>query len=293
MSDRYLIINADDYGICRETNEAIEQLFREGRITSTTVMVPGKESQAAIAHAHDNNIKMGLHATLNSDFAKEPWKSTAANKEVSTLLNADGCFHTDLKCFYENAREQEVALELQSQYQFIEACGYKPTHMDSHCGTLYGLTGRPFMKEAFELCVKYKLPFRFPRSNHYIKVLFHGNIPPVIEEAHKNILKYADFYGVSLPDDIITNPFSVQDISCYKQLKNFYLESIRHIKDGITEVFLHPSKENSVFMSYSPEWKKRIWEYQFLMEDDLQNMLQQEDITLVSWNNAPFEKFMA
>lgn len=36
MSGRFLIINADDFGVCMETNEAIERLFNEGRRTAFT-----------------------------------------------------------------------------------------------------------------------------------------------------------------------------------------------------------------------------------------------------------------
>ncbi len=36
--ERYLIINADDYGMSQSTNQAIEHLFNEGFITSTTLM---------------------------------------------------------------------------------------------------------------------------------------------------------------------------------------------------------------------------------------------------------------
>ena len=40
MSDeRFLIINADDYGLCHSTNQAIDTLLAEGFITSASLMV--------------------------------------------------------------------------------------------------------------------------------------------------------------------------------------------------------------------------------------------------------------
>ena len=38
--DKYLIINADDYGMCRAANFAVWDLFQKGGISSSTVMMP-------------------------------------------------------------------------------------------------------------------------------------------------------------------------------------------------------------------------------------------------------------
>ena len=37
---RYLIINADDFGMCRSANLAVYDLFEKGGITSATIMAP-------------------------------------------------------------------------------------------------------------------------------------------------------------------------------------------------------------------------------------------------------------
>jgi hypothetical protein len=36
---RYVILHADDFGMCHSTNQAIEQLLEKRAITSTTLMV--------------------------------------------------------------------------------------------------------------------------------------------------------------------------------------------------------------------------------------------------------------
>jgi predicted glycoside hydrolase/deacetylase ChbG (UPF0249 family) len=38
--DKYLIINADDFGMCRAANMAVADLFQKGGITSATIMTP-------------------------------------------------------------------------------------------------------------------------------------------------------------------------------------------------------------------------------------------------------------
>lgn len=47
--DRLLIVNADDFGMCHANNLAIQQLFEEGAISSSTLMFPcGWAKEAAI-----------------------------------------------------------------------------------------------------------------------------------------------------------------------------------------------------------------------------------------------------
>ncbi|MFD1909250.1 ChbG/HpnK family deacetylase [Paenibacillus rhizoplanae] len=46
--DRLLIINADDFGITKGTNEAIVSLFEQQAITSTSIMFPCPAAREAI-----------------------------------------------------------------------------------------------------------------------------------------------------------------------------------------------------------------------------------------------------
>lgn len=292
MSDRYLIVNADDFGLCRETNDTVEHLFNEGRITSTTIMTPCREFRDAANRAVNNKkINMGLHITLNSNHEQERWGSVAPKEKVSSLLDDEGRFYYDVSLFYKKAKGDEVAVEINAQYDLAASSGHKIDHADSHCGTLYGITGRPFLKEAFELCAKYKLPFRFPKGKTYVSAMFGGNIPKEINAAQESAVDFAQKMGVHILGDMVTNQCSVRDVGSYDNLKKFYINSIRNIKEGITELFLHPSGVSREFMSASPEWQKRIWEYQFLMDDDFLKTVQEEDISLVSWGSAPFDKF--
>ena len=45
MNERYLIINADDFGICDSADRAILRLLQEKRITSTSLMAPAPSAR--------------------------------------------------------------------------------------------------------------------------------------------------------------------------------------------------------------------------------------------------------
>lgn len=292
MPDRYLIVNADDFGISRETNDVIERLFDEGRITSTTIMVPGAEfDDAAKRAARNKKINVGLHVTLNSDFADDRWKSIAAKEYVKSLLDDDGYFYHDTALFYKNAAGSEVALEINAQYDAAVSARCAIDHVDSHCGTLYGLGGRPFIREALGLCLKHNLPFRFPKLKGCIAGMFGGRMPPEVDKAHSAAVMLAKRMGIGIPSDIISNPYRMGEINGYDDLRDFYINAMKNIGAGITEMFLHPSECGAGFLSSNPEWGKRIWEYEFLMSDDFIGTVEREGIILVSWGGAPFARF--
>ena len=45
---KYLIVNADDYGMCNAANEAVEELFLGGWLKSSTIMMPCPGAEHAV-----------------------------------------------------------------------------------------------------------------------------------------------------------------------------------------------------------------------------------------------------
>ncbi len=71
---RRLILNADDFGMCNSTNEAIMRTLAEGVIRSTTVMVPCPWSpQALLFLAGHPEVPFGIHLTVISDPSGYRW----------------------------------------------------------------------------------------------------------------------------------------------------------------------------------------------------------------------------
>lgn len=278
---KYLIINADDFGICSETNRAIEELFRDKKITSTSILVSGKDVNEAIQIAKINAIKVGIHFTFNSDFSDNLWHCVSPYESVKSLVNKDGFFHYDLGLFNKGAKSEELDRELLSQYNFIKDCGVEIDHADSHSGTLYGINGRLFFLNAFRFCKKTGLPFRFPKSNNFLKGFFNGRVPSYIKLAHKLIIGTSKMYGVRLIDDLFSNPYSIEKIDSYTALENYYLEKIRGLEYGVTEMFLHPSYDAPQLNI--KEWKKRVYELEFLNSKKLARVINDEGIELCSY----------
>ena len=68
MNGKYLIINADDFGLSLEFNQAICSLMSQGIVSSTSLMANGKAYEEAIQDIHKFGLKnIGVHLTLTCD----------------------------------------------------------------------------------------------------------------------------------------------------------------------------------------------------------------------------------
>ena len=61
---RAIILNADDYGMCRAANRAVSELLLAGHIDSATVMVPCGWAPDALAFAAAHPDVDGVHLSL-------------------------------------------------------------------------------------------------------------------------------------------------------------------------------------------------------------------------------------
>lgn len=112
---RYLIINADDFGISEKTNSGIIASREKGVLTSASLMVLRPAAQAAAQYAAtDRRFSVGLHVELGEWY----------------------CEHDQWRLVHERVNTQDpsaVALELRRQLEFFrDLTGRNPTHLDSH-----------------------------------------------------------------------------------------------------------------------------------------------------------------
>ncbi len=155
MSKR-LIINADDFGLCRAQNYGIVEAFEHGVVSSTTAIVtsPAIEHAAWLAERFPD-LPVGLHFMLSWGKPLTP---------LTSLVNAQGELNKGIwhKSEAGELDLAEISGELASQYQrFVAIFGKKPTHIDSHhhvhmLPTIYPLV------EAFAKA--YDLPLRIDRG---------------------------------------------------------------------------------------------------------------------------------
>lgn len=126
-----IIINADDFGLDVNTNDAIIESFQKGYISSTTLManMSGFDDACEKAKIHQLEMSIGIHLNLTSGRPlSEPIKSNAR------FCDASGNFVKSRKnIFYLNKHDKaDIYAEYDAQIQRVISNGINPTHLDSH-----------------------------------------------------------------------------------------------------------------------------------------------------------------
>ncbi|MBQ6600440.1 MAG: ChbG/HpnK family deacetylase [Clostridia bacterium] len=273
---KYLIINADDFGLNKEQNAAIKDLLEKKLITSTSLMSVAPEAEDATAFAKDTAFPVGVHITLNSDDEKELYPSLTG----AVSLGKEGLWHKSKDLTF-RANRRDVRAELEAQYRYITDKAAAVDHADSHCGTVYGINGRRFYLDAFDFCREHKLPFRFPKTPGFLERQIGMKIPSPVIKIQQMIVASAEKRGVKLLDDLVSNPWSMAKIKDYDSLRKYYLDAVDSCLDGVTEIFLHPAMPNE---KYGTEWQKRELEYRLLKSGDLLERAEEKGIEVVGWS---------
>jgi hypothetical protein len=278
---RLLIINADDFGITKGTNEAIVDLFEEKAITSTSIMVPCPDSNEAMEISNWKGIKnIGIHLTLTSG-EQHPYRPVFHNRDLNSLITEEGNFHIDATLLERNAADDEVRVEIEAQIQSAIVHGIDPTHLDSHGGSIMGLfTGRDFLEITFDLCEKYRLPFNLPTR--------------IVEQPFFNMDQLRRFQkrissakerNILLIDDIVSLPYCSNPTATYSEMKKGLTERLKNLKPGITQLTIHPAKITEQLIALTTCYTERELEYLLLNDIEIKQVIINEQITLISWKD--------
>ncbi len=114
MSERVLIVNADDFGRSPGVNGGVIRSHEEGIVTSATLMVRWPGAEEAAAYAQRSSLSVGLHLDIGEwEYRDGQWH---ARYEVLATWTADTV-------------AEEIGRQLD---RFERLIGSSPDHLDSH-----------------------------------------------------------------------------------------------------------------------------------------------------------------
>lgn len=165
---KYLIVNADDYGLAPAVSAGIRQAHLHGIVTSTTVMINMPDARRALELAASDCPRLGLGVHLNLTAGRPLLPPDALPHLLS--LAADGARFPNqlaLRAHRHALSRAEIEAEWRAQIaQFVQWTGRSPGHLDSHHHTSY-LTRALFetmLALAAEFDCAVRLPFPAPHA---------------------------------------------------------------------------------------------------------------------------------
>lgn len=279
---RLLIVNADDFGMCHATNEGVFELLEDGSVDSATVMMPcGWAREAALWSAARPHLDVGVHFTLTSEWQGYKWGPVIRQGDASSLVTGEGYFPADCRTVELLADPAQVRAELIAQLEMAKSLGLDPTHVDNHMGSVYGLeTGRHFLREVFEVCAAYGLPFRIPR-----RAPENRGATPEREQQAQRLAAFADQLGVVILDELVGLPFGSTPGETYESFKADMIRLLHGLRPGLNELILHPSRVTEELKAIHPLWAKRGWERDIFRDADVRRALSDAGIVRVKWSD--------
>lgn len=131
-----LLLRADDMGMSHGQNLAFQALLETGLPVSVSVMfsTPWWKHAVEILREHPH-AAVGVHLTLNSEWAEYRWGPILGRSAVPSLVDEEGYFFPSRSLLYgNNPRIEEIEAELRAQVERAMGTGLKIDYVDYHMG---------------------------------------------------------------------------------------------------------------------------------------------------------------
>ena len=131
-----IITGAADVGNNPTVNRAAMDACRKGILRNISLMVPCAHArEAADMFAAERGINVGIHATVNAEWARMRWGPVLPPERVPSLVDADGLLpRTTTEMFERGVDEQQLLAEIQAQLDRAREWGVDVKYMDAHMG---------------------------------------------------------------------------------------------------------------------------------------------------------------
>lgn len=287
--DKYLIINADDFGMCHAHNVATFDLLQKGAITSSTIMAccPWAYEAAMFAKANPQ-FAIGVHLTNTSEWGAYRWPPVT---QAASLKDKDGFMPHDCNEFTQNADAADARRELIAQIERLKSWGFHPSHADNHMGSMYGIHNGRFelLQTVIETAAQYGLPFRFPMkfsAAQYANGMFGIQIP--MEQIAQVMNRFTDLgqsLGVAMPDYLIPGDWNGPQSDSFENYREYIYELYRTFEPGVTDTYIHPAAECDELKAITGSWQHRVWEYRLFSDPKTRQHIDSLGIRLINYRD--------
>ncbi|MFQ6045026.1 MAG: polysaccharide deacetylase family protein [Gemmatimonadales bacterium] len=266
---KLLIVHADDIGVARSVNIAVERAFESGSITSGSVMVPCPWFPDFAAYYTEHQpLDVGIHITLTAEWDYYKWGGVSAAGEIPSLLDEYGHFYPTAEAVAEHAVPVEVEREVRAQIERALALGIRPTHLDTHMGTM---AATPELVEIYlRLGEEYGIPPMIPRS-----------------WVQENAAESLD--AIAAKHVLLDGLYMMHAEDSTKSWSEAYGEMLAAMGPGLNQLIVHLGIDDAELQAvtvnhpdFGSAWRQR--DFEFVTSEEFRRLLAAHDIRLVSWS---------
>lgn len=285
MSERCLIVNADDFGMSRGVTDGILLAHTRGFLTSTSLMTNMPAAEYAVAQmATVPALGVGVHLNICDG------RPILPAGEVPTLTDANGNFHSAhvmiRKLWLWQVSGREIEAEFGAQIRWAKDRGVAPTHADSHHHVhIYPAAAIPFARalaaEGVHRC-------RSPRCSVWPKSAaiggpHEGNAGRrVLVQTYRSALGSIVFHRLAMPDSRVS--FLSRDRRNLADLGEQWKTMFANIPAGVFELACHPGIFESDFSESDRIHEQREAELLWLTGNDWLEAVKKSGIRLVTYD---------
>ncbi len=272
---KILLLHCDDAGMCEEANIAVQSYVLKGDVLSAAVMMPCPYAADMVEWTKKHPAAdIGVHLTLTSEWKKYRWTTLTEPAKVPGLIDPEGKMWHEVPDVVQHATVKEVETEIRAQIDAMLALGHKPSHIDTHMGTLYG--SPEFARVFFETAVKYNIPANaIDLSNKEVAEYYRKAGYPINDEMIQYLEKY--------PLPKLDNFTSVPDGKTYEDKRDNFIKLVQLLKPGLTEIIFHPSILTENLKSITASAQQRAWEAEMFSDPVIKQFLKDNNIEITTW----------
>jgi hypothetical protein len=101
----------------------------------------------------------------------------------------------------------------------------------------------------------------------------------------QTIIDLADQVGILTPDYLLTHNYVPEPGETYDSFKEMMIGRMYRLPEGISETYIHPSKETEEIKFINPTWQRRVHEYQLMKDPDYRYALKDAGIKQITYRD--------
>jgi len=237
---KQLIINADDFGLSSGVNRAVIRGWREGILTSASLMVGAPAFAEAVEFARENpGLQVGLHLTLVQG------RSVVAHRGFPCLTDREGYFPADpvmagMRMFFLRPLQRQIQAEIEGQIVRFLDSGLPLSHIDGHLNmqmhpTVFAILCRLMPKYGIET-------FRLTRERlgtelaispaRFLGKAVHACIFSMLARQCRTGLELRRLNHAAEVKGLLNSG---------EMTEEYLLATLERLQDGLTEIYFHPA----------------------------------------------------